>query len=680
MRPLYEHRAPNLAPIWMQLNPGESFLKGMKTVRDMDLADAEEARLREKNELDNLVTRTLLPLKVAESEATIKGTLALAGLRAAQAKTSADILESAVQNNYGGASDEELFRRLGLDDLNAAPTQGAQEAQPVDLDNLGAEDDSGGAFGIDDLVGDEDTSNPLYNYEIDQKDLTNPKYALASAPGAMSTDVPPNSEAMGVLQARADDDEEKLLEAIVEEDFGYDRSGNRVEPQAQNTVGSQITRWNEALRRAQGLPARNKVERFQNASLAAELQTRLTDRVSSEFGIPPEAIAFISKGRGGLPRTADEIDRIYKTMQTGGAVLKDAAGADRYVPISSWDQAVQAVEIQNDLGNMLKVAEQKTQDPAAVAKSVTEINQAIEGLRDKDGNIPDENLPAAEKLYSQLASHLGTPTGTLLFADRFRRIQDKSSKLGMAAENGIAYGGIAPEQAPAELARLNEQMVALAVEKSPFFGGGDREKMRQWLSNPVTRNLPFVTTVQTDFFTGNAPLFPTEKENVYKIWAPKDKSWKLLDLSEKPKEAPTSSVNISEVAFIDEPSDNPLTREEFLAQGDAAARQMANAPLLPKKFTAAVGESLRNLPWGFNGVIPTGAQRRLAQRESEMNRVSPEQRMVELRNRVSELDKKITKMGPSTSQEYRVMVRERNQAASMLNEIIRRETSSSSVL
>lgn len=83
--PTFTPRTANLAPIFQNLNPAASFLVGMKAVRQMDLDQAAEERLRESAEMDRLVKGTLLPLQVEQARANILSTTADIGYKGAMA-------------------------------------------------------------------------------------------------------------------------------------------------------------------------------------------------------------------------------------------------------------------------------------------------------------------------------------------------------------------------------------------------------------------------------------------------------------------------------------------------------------------------------------------------------------------------------------------------------------------
>ena len=83
--PTFTPRTANTAAIWKDINPAASFLGGMKAVRQMDLDDAAEQRLRELADTDRLVKETLLPLQVEQARANILSTHADIGYKGAMA-------------------------------------------------------------------------------------------------------------------------------------------------------------------------------------------------------------------------------------------------------------------------------------------------------------------------------------------------------------------------------------------------------------------------------------------------------------------------------------------------------------------------------------------------------------------------------------------------------------------
>lgn len=686
--PTFTPQRPNAA--LYKFNVGESFLKGLQTVANVDLERAAEARLLEKSRIDNEISQRLLPLQAEKLRAEIGLLGAQADRNLAMAKVAGTqtVTQGLAANEAAlDAAAANLINEKGLSVPGMEASYIENPAPKLNLETpITPLDDEGPSIFLEDDLGDsggkggpfeglpEVQGQPLM--PVSGAEGVGGKLPVSAGqmnlPGAAGQPAQLSSPLRGDAPFSLNSRPPKLDEDEDGESSNPLTSLSAPAPRAVVKTPSQIytdftarqrMAWqaNEAFKND-----KNNMKLRVNNKLWAEATVRDEQSINGllqPYGLNFQIADALTKQFGGMP---DILDRAVKMKQLGSPEDGVPAGAE-------WD--VVAKGLSNQQTRL--AAGLQLQDPQKRLEYITKGQEALAKLVGPDGKIT--NQPLYDQLSLEMDSKLGLPTGISAFKYRFDRLQDRSSKLGLAAGSGISYGDITPEQAPAELARLNEEMVALAVEKSPYFGSGDREKMGVWLSSPETRNLPFVTSVQTDFFTGDAPLFPTKQENVYKIWSPKDKSWKLYDLNEKPKEPTTTYVN-SEVAFIDEPSDNPLTREEFLKRGDVAARQVATAPLLPKSFTKAVSESVRDLPWGVKGLVPTATERRRSEREWEMNRVSPEQRMTELRNKVSELDKQITKMGPSTSKEYRSIVRERNQTASMLNELIRRETPSSFVL
>lgn len=78
-------RTANLAEVWKGFNPAANFLGGMKTMRQMGLDEAEEARLQEAADLDRMVKETMLPLQVDQAKANILSTQADIGYKGAMA-------------------------------------------------------------------------------------------------------------------------------------------------------------------------------------------------------------------------------------------------------------------------------------------------------------------------------------------------------------------------------------------------------------------------------------------------------------------------------------------------------------------------------------------------------------------------------------------------------------------
>lgn len=571
--PTYTPRTPRLAEIYGKFDPAGSALSGAEKVSRIQLAGAAEERLKSQAEMEMYIKNTLLPWQLKESESKIADFKSASDLRAAQAEYSRSRAKALADNLTANQVYEQALDAVTDSGWNPFAPGGAPVPPP-----------SSSSVGTEDYQDDTDSNNPIINIfggEAEQESET-----------AIDATI---FEDLGDASGVNFNQKEPAMEGVTD---GSWQNGNVVEyPLPKENPESDLVAVSGAEDPANLPPSQGKYRlpgpAGQSPSLSDPeedsknpLNAFINESIEAEFGTPENPKQSVSYGKmfdefqakNGMTtgyvsqsriapkdpiaraKAAIAIERLANDQQTINTVLSgvgmnfdtaqafvqkfggDSSVLDRAVEIrrqgaaeygvpagSNWDVVSQVIAKQN---TAYFDKPEKT-DPSAIAKTVSEINGALKGLQDTDGNIPDENLPAAEKLYAQRDAILGTPTGTSLFADRFQRLQDKSTKLSLAAGSGVSYGNIPPEQAPAELARLNEQMVGLAIERSPYFGSGDREKMGRWLSSPETRGLPFISDVSGV----RTPLFPTEEQNVYRMWNPKDKVWAVYDLREKPQEA-----------------------------------------------------------------------------------------------------------------------------------------------
>jgi hypothetical protein len=187
--PTFTPRTANTAAIWKDFNPAASFLGGMKAVRQMDLDQAAEERLRESAEVDRMVKTSMLPLEMEKARADIALSIAGAGERAARAKYigmgGAKTL-SERQMRFEAASDPDALSKgasyLPSYDVDASVPAAPSESKQIDYDN------STPAFQFnltDDASGDFLTS-AAESFPNPATDLSGPNYAVSNSPDETS--------------------------------------------------------------------------------------------------------------------------------------------------------------------------------------------------------------------------------------------------------------------------------------------------------------------------------------------------------------------------------------------------------------------------------------------------------------------------------------------------------------
>ena len=112
-------RTANLAKVWEGFNPAANFLGGMKAVRQMDLDEAAEARLREAAEVDRMVKETMLPYETELAQAKIGLTLAQRDYAASRASRAADDASTLSVFERLPNDKSTILEALGLDDGSA---------------------------------------------------------------------------------------------------------------------------------------------------------------------------------------------------------------------------------------------------------------------------------------------------------------------------------------------------------------------------------------------------------------------------------------------------------------------------------------------------------------------------------------------------------------------------------
>lgn len=401
----------NLAEVWKGFNPAANFLGGAKAVQQMDLDEAAEERLRELADTDRMVKETLLPYEVRLANAKIGATQAQAGYYAARAeRDTEDATAAALFENFQGKSYGEMKGLL------KPQTSGGEAAPATPQRNFSLE-------GVNSNIG-EAPSGPLSSFAeepddlfgslgVTREELTNPKYALASAPQGASTDVPPNNEAMQVLEKRKADQPSSptsLLSEQQSEDLKGIRSNlykdsnpllNMPEIQAreakkkEDSLGSFITNEYSFLQEQENLTAllsKKNPERVARGAAVEYMKSQFNSEAAKKFGISPAAVPMLVYSSRGVLRSSEEIDQIHGAMKQGYVDLPDDKGQMLRYEVKSPEDAVALTEKQRMTpinraatgGDPLK----QQQDFLNIFKSWTEARtNAAENPDDRDAQI-----------------------------------------------------------------------------------------------------------------------------------------------------------------------------------------------------------------------------------------------------------------------------------------------------
>jgi hypothetical protein len=277
---------------------------------------------------------------------------------------------------------------------------------------------------------------------------------------------------------------------------------------------------------------------------------------------------------GGGFRTAEEIDRVDR-IRREGAVLKDDNGNEVVIEKGlDWDRAFEADKLvwAQELKSRTKGAGASEGD---IVGETNKINTALKSVSDENGNPLQGREAEYESLTSRKDALLKLPTGVSRFSDQFSRLSDRERKLNLALANGVNFGDISKDSIPQELANLNEQKIALAIERAPTFNmtdPADKARMQDWLSKNETKSLPF-NAILSD---GAGTFEPTGKENIYRRWSPIEKQWKIADFN---KPQPTAT------------SEEPETNSEFSKAGQTGQKLRKAAGKLAGAAEAGVARA-----------------------------------------------------------------------------------------
>ena len=387
-------RTANLAKVWEGFNPAANFLGGMKAVQQMDLDAAVEERLRESAEVDRLVKTTMLPYEERLANARIGATNAQASYYASRAEDDA----------------EDLFSAAVFSDLSRRPYSELKEVlkgnKPTSPENTPSSPSGrsfslgGGDVGFSETLIDDQTSSDPTLFDdlvkgsdpnlfdklgVTKEELYDPKYAMVSSPtGGVSTDAPPNNEAMQILGKRKangallGDQQSKDLKEIrsnlykdsnpllnMEEllarkakgkqgsDADSDKFQQKLDsdyaefdpPSLGRFISDEYSFIQEQDNLAALLPKKSRDKAYQQATVQA-MKGQFNLEAAKKFGISPAAVPMLVYSSRGVLRSPEEIDQIHGAMKIGYVDLPDEKGQLQRYEVKSPEDAVALTEKQ----------------------------------------------------------------------------------------------------------------------------------------------------------------------------------------------------------------------------------------------------------------------------------------------------------------------------------------------
>jgi hypothetical protein len=345
----------------------------MKAVRQMDLDDAAEERLRESAEVDRMVKTTMLPLEMEKARADIDLTMAQRAYALSRARATAD-LAGAAALDFSGYSDDAINKIIGVP--GSPVSNGASPASPNDV---GVELDLGGGF-FDSIDGRQSSgdflSTAAEGFPNPATDLSEPNYAVSNSPDETSASVnsgaaqlpqagPQELSQIKALAKSGDKTAEQYLNPLSEfktpqekknplDDFDAAPesaientlkenanafAGPRPQKKPQENEGGvgaylvgQVGHLQSLPDRARGLKGLEK-SRFLKAGDEFEQRTYAT--TAKMLGLPPalganaaNALAYGTNGSQRSPKQIDEIVSLFKESQGTMDLLEAAAIVD----------------------------------------------------------------------------------------------------------------------------------------------------------------------------------------------------------------------------------------------------------------------------------------------------------------------------------------------------------------
>lgn len=293
-------------------------------------------------------------------------------------------------------------------------------------------------------------------------------------------------------------------------------------------------------------------------------------------GYDPRLVDMLGTKQGGGFRTAEDIDRLFE-IKSKGTTFQDENGEVVVAPDSDWDIVFEA-----DRASRAQSLKSRKSAAGGGVEEISKWQGVMEKTLDAEGNVMPDRMGEYEKAASEIDRLTGAPTGVSKFASRYNSKQDRISKMTAAMDSGIPYKGLAAEQIPSEILKLNQETVELAVENAPYFGANDREAAAKWITDPATKGLPF----RSDYEGKKIPHFVTSEPGVYNIWSPKEKTWMVVDKRKPNPETataaePTDNSQFSEAGKTGQKIRRAAGKLSGVAESGLAKAGVAVADLLP---------------------------------------------------------------------------------------------------
>jgi hypothetical protein len=567
-------RTANLAKVWEGFNPAANFLGGAKAVQQMDLDAAAEARLRELADTDRMVKETMLPYETELAQAKIGLILAQKDYAASRASRAADDASALSVFERAPNDRSEILRILGLDDeadispairsgggggasiLDAAPPSGGdfesfslgasasptnnpivaefspkEEEETGPLYNLPENKtllaDSSDSFGVPDTGGQDNLKSLTAASALTPKE-EGPTMRNAADWDEDQTNFSPLEKKNPLTSLEIPEDKRKEIERLNDETGALNKNQDQAAPTSEEDMGAYLVKGLNQLEKAKDRAqlAQSGPEKRFVSGIAAKLEDLTYREAAKKLGIDPSMGEYAVKaltrsGVNGVRRSPSQINQIVDLVK-GGMDITEA---------STFFDAKARNELQNKLNG--KTAGDDT------IKVVNEINTALKPFLDEEGNPLSGKEAYVDRLYADLDSAMGTPTGTGKYGYQNNLIANKINKVERAGITGV----LSEEDLAKERQDLNQKQIALANDNAPYFK--TREELAKWLSDETTRNLPYFTEI-----SGKKVLAKSisDDPNSFAIWTPTEKSW-VNAAAAKPKEkeaqAETTSPNTS---------------------------------------------------------------------------------------------------------------------------------------
>lgn len=583
-------------------------------MQQMDLDAAAEERLREAAEMDRFIKTTMLPYETELAQAKIGLTLAQKDYAASRASRAADDASALSVFERSPNDRSQILRILGLDDdevdispeirsggggasiLDATPPTGGDfesfglgsasttknnpivaEFSPKEEEETGplynlrenktllASSDS---FGVPDTGGQDNLKSLTAASALTPKE-EGPTMRNAADWDEDNTNFSPLEKKNPLTSLEIPEDKRKEIERLNDETGALNKNQDQAAPTSEEDMGAYLVKGLNQLEKAKDRAqlAQSGPEKRFVSGIALKLEDLTYREAAKKLGIDPDMGEYAVKaltrsGVNGMRRSPSQINQIVDLVK-GGMDITEA---------STFFDAKARKELENKLNG-------KT---SGGAEEITRWQGVMKNTLDAEGNVMPDRMGEYEKAASEIDRLTGAPTGVSKFASRYNSKQDRISKMTAAMDSGIPYKGLAAEQIPSEILKLNQETVELAVENAPYFGSNDREAAAKWITDPATKGLPF----RSDYEGKKIPHFVTSEPGVYNIWSPKEKTWMVVD-KRKPNPETATAPETDNSQF----SEAGKTGQKIRKAGGGLVRAVKGA-------STAVGEKISNIPAG----------------------------------------------------------------------------------